>query len=60
MYEAMRRAVERLLEIPRTVPRAVSLVLVWVGGAALLISYALIACLAAVLLVWLAVWAYFP
>ena len=60
LYEAMRQALERLLEIPRMVPWAVSLVLVWVGGAALLISCALIACLAAVLLVRLAVWAYFP
>ena len=60
LYEAMRRALERLLEIPRMVPWAVSLVLVWVGGAALLISCALIACLAAVLLARMVLWAYLP
>jgi hypothetical protein len=59
LYEAMRRAVERLLEIPRAVPRAVSLVLVWVGGVALLVSCALIVYLAAVLLARLAVWFFF-
>jgi hypothetical protein len=55
LYEAMRRAAGRLLEVPR----AVSLVLVWVGGAALLVSCALIVYLAAVLLARLAVWAFF-
>lgn len=59
LYETMRRAVERLLKIPRAVPRTVSLVLVWVGGAALLVSCALIVYLAAVLLARLAVWFFF-
>ncbi len=55
LYEAMQRAAGRLLEVPK----AVSLVLVWVGGAALLVSCALIVYLAAVLLARLAVWAFF-
>ena len=54
LYEAMRRTVERLLEMPSAVPRAVSLVLVWVGAAALLVSCALVVYLAAVLLARLA------
>lgn len=59
LYEAVRRAVERLLEMPRTVPRAVSLALVWVGAAALLVSCALMVYLAAVLLARSAVWFFF-
>lgn len=59
LYEAMRRAVVRMPEMPRTVPRAVPLVLVWVGGAAMLVSCALIVYLAAVLMARLAVWFFF-
>ncbi len=55
LYEAMQRAAGQLL----VAPRAVSLVLVWVGGAALLVSCALLVYLAAVLLARLAVWAFF-
>lgn len=55
LHEAMRRAMGLLLEGRRTV----SLVLVWVGGAALLVSCALIVYLAAVLLARLAVWTFF-
>jgi len=59
LYEAMRRTVERLLEMPSVVPRAASLVLVWVGAAALLVSCALVVYLAAVLLARVAVWFFF-
>ncbi len=59
LYEATRRIVERLLEMPRTAPRAVSLVMVWVGAAALLVSCALMVYLAAVLLARSAVWFFF-
>lgn len=55
LYEAMRRAAERLL----LMPRMVSLALVWVGGAALLVAWALMVYLAAVLLARLAVWFFF-
>jgi hypothetical protein len=59
LREATRRTVERLLEVPRTVPRAVSLVLVWVGVTVLLVSCALMVYVAAVLLARAAVWFFF-
>jgi hypothetical protein len=58
LYEAMRRVEVWLRGIPRAMPRALSLVLVWVGGAALLVSCALLVYSAAVLLARLGVWFY--
>jgi hypothetical protein len=59
LYKAMRQAVawayERFLGQP-----VASLVLVWAGGAALLVSCTLAVYLGAVLLARLALWAYLP
>ncbi len=56
---AMQRAFKRVLAVPREVPRTMSLVLVWVGGAAMLVCCALLVYLAAVLLARLATWSFF-